>query len=144
MNLRRVSFGEGRGGAVQSFVAENCGHGSLRLSDGNTGLEASEGDDPPDICVRRARLIAPPFALDAVGERTRQEEILRVAGREIGEVRFSDADDGDGNVVEMHGSSDEGAVAAKSALPVRSEEHTSELQSPVHLVCRLLLEKKKK
>src|SRR4051794_41441669 len=27
---------------------------------------------------------------------------------------------------------------------VRSEEHTSELQSPVHLVCRLLLEKKKK
>src|SRR5690348_17555747 len=28
--------------------------------------------------------------------------------------------------------------------PERSEEHTSELQSPVHLVCRLLLEKKKK
>src|SRR5690348_18125983 len=27
--------------------------------------------------------------------------------------------------------------------PRRSEEHTSELQSPVHLVCRLLLEKKK-
>src|SRR2546422_2947346 len=31
------------------------------------------------------------------------------------------------------------------ALPsVRSEEHTSELQSRLHLVCRLLLEKKKK
>src|SRR5690348_12680217 len=33
-----------------------------------------------------------------------------------------------------------------STLPwgwIRSEEHTSELQSPVHLVCRLLLEKKK-
>src|SRR5690348_17510218 len=28
-------------------------------------------------------------------------------------------------------------------LFMRSEEHTSELQSPVHLVCRLLLEKKK-
>src|SRR5690348_17501042 len=28
-------------------------------------------------------------------------------------------------------------------LALRSEEHTSELQSPVHLVCRLLLEKKK-
>src|SRR5438552_5922534 len=27
--------------------------------------------------------------------------------------------------------------------PIRSEEHTSELQSPDHLVCRLLLEKKK-
>src|SRR5690348_18121227 len=30
-----------------------------------------------------------------------------------------------------------------SATGDRSEEHTSELQSPVHLVCRLLLEKKK-
>src|SRR2546429_7244962 len=29
------------------------------------------------------------------------------------------------------------------ALGVRSEEHTSELQSRLHLVCRLLLEKKK-
>src|SRR5437762_8317523 len=28
--------------------------------------------------------------------------------------------------------------------PARSEEHTSELQSPMYLVCRLLLEKKKK
>src|SRR5947208_11608262 len=27
--------------------------------------------------------------------------------------------------------------------PLRSEEHTSELQSPDHIVCRLLLEKKK-
>src|SRR5258708_25518619 len=30
------------------------------------------------------------------------------------------------------------------ACALRSEEHTSELQSPDHLVCRLLLEKKKK
>src|SRR5207244_8663597 len=30
-----------------------------------------------------------------------------------------------------------------SKFAVRSEEHTSELQSPDHLVCRLLLEKKK-
>src|SRR5437762_5838408 len=29
-------------------------------------------------------------------------------------------------------------------LDIRSEEHTSELQSPMYLVCRLLLEKKKK
>src|SRR5207244_11852619 len=29
-------------------------------------------------------------------------------------------------------------------VKMRSEEHTSELQSPDHLVCRLLLEKKKK
>src|SRR5690348_17993954 len=36
-----------------------------------------------------------------------------------------------------------GTLGRKSLL-TRSEEHTSELQSPVHLVCRLLLEKKKK
>src|SRR5690348_17773497 len=34
--------------------------------------------------------------------------------------------------------------AAVAVAEERSEEHTSELQSPVHLVCRLLLEKKKK
>src|SRR3989449_810236 len=33
--------------------------------------------------------------------------------------------------------------ALHKALPIRSEEHTSELQSRLHLVCRLLLEKKK-
>src|SRR5437899_4471338 len=35
-------------------------------------------------------------------------------------------------------------LAAKRAARRRSEEHTSELQSLRHLVCRLLLEKKKK
>src|SRR5947208_4627890 len=42
-----------------------------------------------------------------------------------------------------------GPIALRQALPAmrrnslrRSEEHTSELQSPDHLVCRLLLEKK--
>src|SRR5690242_21500556 len=39
---------------------------------------------------------------------------------------------------------DEETSALPSALPARSEEHTSELQSHVNLVCRLLLEKKKK
>src|SRR5438876_11452288 len=41
---------------------------------------------------------------------------------------------------------DDYAVAQQYGLafvnPVRSEEHTSELQSPVQFVCRLLLEKK--
>src|SRR4051794_41373213 len=43
-----------------------------------------------------------------------------------------------GNVVSSHSS------ACGARRRSRSEEHTSELQSPVHLVCRLLLEKKKK
>src|SRR5258708_39967078 len=35
-------------------------------------------------------------------------------------------------------------LGANISMEKRSEEHTSELQSPDHLVCRLLLEKKKK
>src|SRR3989442_11012599 len=37
-----------------------------------------------------------------------------------------------------------GATAREEVVCARSEEHTSELQSRPHLVCRLLLEKKKK
>src|SRR5256885_8999039 len=37
-----------------------------------------------------------------------------------------------------------GGQPPSAAAPHRSEEHTSELQSPCNLVCRLLLEKKKK
>src|SRR5690348_3294705 len=45
----------------------------------------------------------------------------------------------DGQVNTQHG-----IYVTNSVAGARSEEHTSELQSPVHLVCRLLLEKKKK
>src|SRR2546426_8001909 len=43
------------------------------------------------------------------------------------------------------GSGDQGPLIqdVRVARTVRSEEHTSELQSPCNLVCRLLLEKKK-
>src|SRR2546422_4598781 len=52
-------------------------------------------------------------------------------------------------------STDEGSPPCSPQMPIlrsgrarrprsRSEEHTSELQSRLHLVCRLLLEKKKK
>src|SRR2546426_3553283 len=45
----------------------------------------------------------------------------------------------------LHQESDvPGHVFGRRLEYVRSEEHTSELQSPCNLVCRLLLEKKKK
>src|SRR5690348_1325558 len=48
-------------------------------------------------------------------------------------------------VVSLYNQSHPGVHVKLLELPTsaRSEEHTSELQSPVHLVCRLLLEKKK-
>src|SRR5690625_6104873 len=62
--------------------------------------------------------------------------------------------DGDGGVWAVHRGSradfiarDQASTALKKSrhfLELRSEEHTSELQSRGHLVCRLLLEKKKR
>src|SRR2546422_2560726 len=46
------------------------------------------------------------------------------------------------SVLDVAGGSGEPSLTI--AETVRSEEHTSELQSRLHLVCRLLLEKKKK
>src|SRR3712207_753801 len=46
--------------------------------------------------------------------------------------------------VELHEVERVGLKVLQAALDVRSEEHTSELQSRQYLVCRLLLEKKKK
>src|SRR3989454_2775398 len=43
-----------------------------------------------------------------------------------------------------HHSAQRTAVRKRGGEQARSEEHTSELQSPCNLVCRLLLEKKKK
>src|SRR2546422_23903 len=48
------------------------------------------------------------------------------------------------SVVRGHELSLRAAAEATNVLNCRSEEHTSELQSRLHLVCRLLLEKKKK
>src|SRR5258707_11911506 len=63
-----------------------------------------------------------------------------LVGREVA-VRFRNAEIGLGDIsIGVH--LIEGAVADE--LPSRSEEHTSELQSRQYLVCRLLLEKKKK
>src|SRR2546426_9249204 len=47
-------------------------------------------------------------------------------------------------IVECQAQRREHEVARRDAVLLRSEEHTSELQSPCNLVCRLLLEKKKK
>src|SRR2546426_6556489 len=48
------------------------------------------------------------------------------------------------SVAQLLGESIADVGGRQHATPERSEEHTSELQSPCNLVCRLLLEKKKK
>src|SRR2546426_6100800 len=53
-----------------------------------------------------------------------------------------EARDFDALLVDMNYTRD--TTSGAEGLDLRSEEHTSELQSPCNLVCRLLLEKKKK
>src|SRR2546429_5032715 len=63
----------------------------------------------------------------------------------IGEVAGRVLHDAHANAVERPGAPGRGAGLAGMAGRLhrrRSEEHTSELQSRLHLVCRLLLEKK--
>src|SRR2546426_7739807 len=68
-------------------------------------------------------------------------------GREAGEDEGADAAP---QQLGLQVGADECAVVSRRPWPAgivlhaRSEEHTSELQSPCNLVCRLLLEKKKK
>src|SRR5690348_12206206 len=67
---------------------------------------------------------------------------LDQSGIELMNALIADhADTGGAAVVVVHEIAPAAEVLDRT---VRSEEHTSELQSPVHLVCRLLLEKKKK
>src|SRR5258708_26771877 len=49
-----------------------------------------------------------------------------------------------GYALAIHNGCTRTGISASFDSYLRSEEHTSELQSPDHLVCRLLLEKKKK
>src|SRR2546427_3285397 len=53
-------------------------------------------------------------------------------------------DTSSGNPPETRSAATRRTEAKAAAGPARSEEHTSELQSQSNLVCRLLLEKKKK
>src|SRR2546426_7946116 len=79
----------------------------------------------PYTTLFRSRRYRPPAQVRPVG-------VLRVDEA----VRRAEDDVADAVAVEVGDRRRRGAV--------RSEEHTSELQSPCNLVCRLLLEKKKK
>src|SRR3989449_11781412 len=88
------------------------------------------GNDVADALGRGARPLEPAALLMVGGEVTREQ------------LERAD-DDGEG-VVDLVGG---GARQERDGAQIgglRSEEHTSELQSRLHLVCRLLLEKKKK
>src|SRR5262245_63686064 len=77
-----------------------------------------------------------------------QPRILRLVagerGEELARARFRDRADVRHDLVARHADAVVRDGDRAGCLVERSEEHTSELQSLRHLVCRLLLEKKKK
>src|SRR2546422_8309506 len=84
-------------------------------------------------------LISPCFAADE--KATKAEDRLKAAATVLDEIQ---AAPDQGMPEEVLGSAECVAVVPSMLKGgFRSEEHTSELQSRLHLVCRLLLEKKK-
>src|SRR2546429_8996597 len=85
------------------------------------------------IDLQGARLVAPVVLYD--GQNRGGVKNLRYAQFRAGVVRV---------VIDLDALKDYQIERGDGQVRVRSEEHTSELQSRLHLVCRLLLEKKKK
>src|SRR5256885_8968406 len=88
---------------------------------------------PYTTLSRSRKVMTPRMDITAVEADVSDDELLRTV-TESGHSRLPVYDDELDNII--------GIIHVKDLL--RSEEHTSELQSPCNLVCRLLLEKKKK
>src|SRR5690348_13533469 len=103
-------------------TGQACG-GDLEAVTVHTGLLAARHVLTADIAVVTQGPgnlgTSTPWGFSGVAAGEVINAVGALGGRPVGALRMSDADP-------------------------RSEEHTSELQSPVHLVCRLLLEKKNK
>src|SRR2546422_5013635 len=70
--------------------------------------------------------------------------LFRSAAEILQTLKASDPSLFENIVVELLVKMGYGGSRKDAGKAIRSEEHTSELQSRLHLVCRLLLEKKKK
>src|SRR3989442_6742354 len=71
-------------------------------------------------------------------------QVVRLGALELGDDRLAFGHEASGLLLTGEGKDTEAEPATQAASThQRSEEHTSELQSRPHLVCRLLLEKKK-
>src|SRR3989454_3274235 len=122
-----------------------CSRSTIGPSAVSRNLVCSAARSACTPAFRRAS-VAPPSASVAGGDS--MESALWRRGRSGGKGQDLEARTGDQyRVLPLRGEAmvlgDDGPAVGKFA-DRRSEEHTSELQSPCNLVCRLLLEKKKK
>src|SRR5207244_5821313 len=134
-------LGRGGYGAADHLLA-SAQYRALAAGDGESVPDAEGGSRVTRIAVvgggawgtALADLLARKGDFDTVTLRAREPDGVESVNREHVNHMF------------LPGAALAPAVAAAGDLTAavrRSEEHTSELQSPDHLVCRLLLEKKK-
>src|SRR5215216_1174542 len=124
-------------------------HRDLEQMDQGEGVEgAALKEDPLDFALWKAQKPMEDTAWDAPWGRGRPGwhiECSAMAEETLGaplEIHGGGVD-----LIFPHHENEAAQTLAARGRPlakIRSEEHTSELQSPDHLVCRLLLEKKKK
>src|SRR5690348_18355715 len=140
--MERVGRGlSSRAGQTAWPRLPRCERGSTRPTQGDA-MTAGRGVD--------VYAHANPFFGRAVGGHPGRAEVLDIGcwngtlGREIMQECDAVVDGIERDAVQAEGARVAGYRRVDIVDLDRSEEHTSELQSPVHLVCRLLLEKKKK
>src|SRR5207244_10377165 len=94
---------------------------------------------PSTLSLHDALPIFPEHHADGIDVGAAIDRLARdLLGRHVAELALDDA----GLRLDHRGAELRDAEVENFDLPFRSEEHTSELQSPDHIVCRLLLEKK--
>src|SRR4051812_42514255 len=122
-----LELGDLQGGHQEA----STGTGSSASASGSAAAaSASRGPCEP----RTSPTLRPRSAATSSGRRRFSSAVIVAFTRLIGFCEPSDFDS----------TSRMPASSSTARTPPRSEEHTSELQSHVNLVCRLLLEKKKK
>ena len=115
---------------------------SVESSNGDTATSTSAIDValPEDVSVEGDTSVD---ALDPLAAMFEDSDTLSFEGEQYDISTLTDGDSKEdfGGVTPLGGGSS--SDDSSSGDDTRSEEHTSELQSPMYLVCRLLLEKKK-
>src|SRR3989449_8851619 len=134
----RAAIGLSRAGRVLVLTKGSPAEGSSIYAQGGVAV-ASEEDDIAlhrDDTLRAGKGLCRPEAVQVLVEEgpARVQELIRWG------ARFDRA--GDGYALAREAAHSRHRILRAGGDATRSEEHTSELQSRLHLVCRLLLEKK--
>src|SRR5205814_7555588 len=143
INLRRVPAGEGVGYDA-TFVPKRPSLIGVLAAGYGDGIHRSLGNRGSVLVRGKLAPIVGIISMDVT-----MIDVTDIEGVEVGDVATLYGTDASGNVLLANrvarsiGTVTSDLLCAVSQRVERSEEHTSELQSLRHLVCRLLLEKKK-